>query len=144
MSKFDMSGGQFRIRPAGDPTFSPVADQEYVDAGSTYITRDREVYFSHASGVVDIGTVVPVGAVIRSISVGVTEVFNGSDPRLMIGDVGDTDRLMTIDENDLTSINTYEAFSTYVCPGSTQLLATVLPDSSTTGEGLIVITYTEV
>ena len=144
MPYMDMSGGQLRIRPDGDPTFSPIADRSYVDEESKCLVRERELRFSYASGVVNVGTALPAGSIVKTVSVLVVTPFDNTGPTLTVGDAGDAARFMTAAENDLTIAKQYDAYCTYYYASAEQVTATITPAGSVNGVGLIVITYTEV
>lgn len=85
---------------------------------------------------------IPAGARVISRRVIVEETFDGSSPTVTLGDAGDPDRLMADSDSDLTAGADYEVREpTVLYADQTELLATLVPDSSTQGAGVILVEY---
>lgn len=85
---------------------------------------------------------IPACARVIARRVIVEETFDGSAPTIVIGDAGTADRLMTDSDSDLTAVADYEVREPAVLyADETELLATLVPDSSTQGAGVILVEY---
>lgn len=85
---------------------------------------------------------IPAGARVISRRVIVEETFDGSSPTVTLGDAGDPDRLMADSDSDLTAGADYEVREpTVLYADQTELIATLVPDASTQGAGVILVEY---
>lgn len=85
---------------------------------------------------------VPAGARVIARRAIVEESFDGASPTITLGDAGDADRLMAESDADLTAVADYEVREpTVLYADETELLATLVPDASTQGAGVILVEY---
>ena len=85
--------------------------------------------------------IVAAGTVITSVSILILNGFNDPASTLSIGDSGDPQRLMSTTDNAPNVAGTYTVEPAYKYIGSTQLILTINPGTSTVGNGLILINY---
>jgi hypothetical protein len=95
----------------------------------------------NSSSPVDIGAVLPSGAIVKKVIVSVSQAFDGTAPTLTIGDVGDTDRLMLDAEIDLKTVGVYVSDIFHLYGANTQVTGTLVPDSSTVGQASVLVEY---
>lgn len=95
-------------------------------------SRKVSLTFSNG-GATNIGDILPAGARVLYSNVNVTVAFNGTIPTLVIGDLGNTGRLMESDDNDLAEVTLHKSEKLYTYISATQLLVTLVIDGSTTG-----------
>lgn len=141
----------------GTITFS--ADHSYLwDAdGSTWvdigpstvaslakITKTREVPLVFGSSAsLNVGTVIPIDGRILRACVNVTQAFNGTAPTVCIGDGGDNDRFMKVEENNLKETGCYWIDTFYTMLAETQILAAYSADSSSQGAATLFVEWSE-
>lgn len=89
----------------------------------------------------NIGAAVPANAKVLEARVNVTQAFDGTTPTITIGDGSDPDRLMTIDENDLTETGLFDAPVQYIYGISTQLTATLSVTGATQGQCNVTVVF---
>jgi len=77
-------------------------------------------------GVIPVGSPVAINGIVIGVIVNVSVAFDGDTPAtLIIGDVGDTDRLMTNAEVDLSKVGRYLVDPYYLYASATQVNATL-------------------
>lgn len=91
-------------------------------------------------GANNLGSEIPSGAIIKKVSVNVTQAFDEA-PTLDIGDAGDPDRFMSNAELDLGTVGLYVSDVHYLYGADTQMLATLSDDSQTTGQCQVLVEY---
>lgn len=89
------------------------------------------------SGANNVGDPVDTDGITNRFLVNVTQAFDGSAPTLTIGDSGDPDRFMTVDECDLKTVGVYVVDVHHLYGSSTQVTATLTPDGSTQGQASV-------
>lgn len=94
-----------------------------------------------SSGSLNIGAALPANATALTVSVNVTQAFNGTSPTITIGDAGDADRLMTAVGNNLKEAALFIAENSYLYSLSTQLTATYVASGSSAGAAQIIVHY---
>jgi len=95
----------------------------------------------NTSSPLNIGAVVPSGAIITKVVVNVTQAFDGTAPTLNIGDSGDADRLMDEDEIDLKTVGIYVSDLHHLYGSNTQIEAAYVADSSAVGQASLLVEY---
>jgi hypothetical protein len=105
--------------------------------------RQRSVNFTYTSGALNVGATVPENGRVLSVTVAVTQIFNGTAPTLIVGDAGDVDRHVASDEVDLKTVGVYVNNVSHLYGSETQITALLVPDSSGTGVGNITVVYAE-
>ncbi len=122
-----------------DDTWVEISNQDsaQTDAQTYEITLTST---SNASGAIH---TISNGRRVTFVTVSVNQAFN-SNASLTVGDAGQVDRLMTSDENDLTSEGDYSTNPSYVyATGSdTPINFYFEANGSTTGNAVVAITYT--
>jgi hypothetical protein len=103
----------------------------------------RTVDIIHTSGAVNVGAEVSANGRVLTISINVTQAFNGTAPTLTVGDAGDADRFATVDESNLKEAGLYRLDVSHLYSVLTQVTATVVPDGSSAGAANITLTYAE-
>lgn len=83
----------------------------------------------------------PPRSLITSVSVLLTEVFSDSASSISIGDSINSSRFFSSNDISLNQLGTYIVDTVYKYNTSTQILLTINPGTSTTGQGLITINY---
>lgn len=73
-----------------------------------------------------------LGERVVTIQIVVTEVFDGINPSLSVGDIGDTSRLMTAQQCDLTQLGEDESNPGYQYAVNTQTIITLNPGAGAT------------
>jgi hypothetical protein len=115
------------------------ADSSVTDAQSVEI----EVEFNSATnGLIH---TISSGRRVSFVTVTVVTPFNGTAPTIAVGDAGSNSRLMTADQNDLTTIADYSTTPSYTYSNSgsdTDIEYYFDPGNSTSGKAVIAITYT--
>jgi hypothetical protein len=101
----------------------------------------KTVAITHADSTVNIGTILPSTATILRVLINVTAVFDGTTPTLSIGKSGAVAELMATTEIDLKTVAVYVNNVRTYYSSATQLLATLVSDSSTTGEATLLVEY---
>jgi hypothetical protein len=84
---------------------------------------------------------IPAGARIISTSVQITTAFDDAAATLTVGDSGDTDRLMTIDQNVPNETGEYESSAPHQYGAITDINLYISAGTSTMGAGVVVIVY---
>jgi hypothetical protein len=93
----------------------------------------------------NLGSAVPNAGIAEMITVNVTQAFNGTTPQLKIGDSGDDDRHMTIDEVDLETVGKYVVHLYHKYGSSTQVVANLaIGGSPTAGQCDVVMNWAQV
>lgn len=95
------------------------------------------------SGALNVGAAVSANGRVLSVYINVTQVFNGTVPTLIVGDAGDTDRFVLTTEVDLKTVGVYKLDMAHLYSVSTQVIATIAPDGSTTGAANVTLVYAE-
>lgn len=122
-------------------------DSTWVDIGPnsalSNVLRKRSVTvdFNDSDGAINIGAVVPVGAIVTRVKANVTQVFNGTTPTLKVGDAGDDDRLMTDQQVCIDVVGLYVTENLHTYGSATQLIATLAKGSSTQGQVDVCVEY---
>lgn len=122
-----------------DNIWVKVADKDSSESDAQTV----EIEIDHTSTSDTIYTV-SGGSRVTFVTVTVTEQFNGLNPTLSVGDADDNARLMTDDQNDLTSLGAYSTTPSYIYSGSQDVDITFTFDAanSTSGKAVIAISYT--
>jgi len=94
-----------------------------------------------SSGSINIGAALPANATALRVSINVTQAFNGTAPTVTVGDIGDTDRLMTAVGNNLKDATLFVAENSYLYSLSTQLTVTYVASASGSGAAQIIVHY---
>lgn len=117
-----------------------IADKDSSDTDAQTV----EVEITHETDVNDVIYTVSGGSRVTFVTVTVTEQFNGLNPIISVGDADDTARLMTNDQNDLTSLGAYSTTPSYIYSGSqdVDITFTFNAANSTSGKAVIAISYT--
>jgi len=123
------------------PTSSSV--KAYVDAAQAASTGMDGVTatFTHTDGTLDIGDILPVGAIVLSSKIVITTAFDGTAPTLTIGTTLSSDAVQTTALNDPTTVGTYANELAWTIDGDRQLEIDIVPDGSTQGGGVVVVEY---
>ena len=143
----DGGDGEYRLYIANqsDPsqashlTLIGTADSAVTDAGTLTSTFD----YTTGSGTVALGNI-SSGSKVTSVVISVGTAFDGTDPEVTVGDDGDSSRLITADESDLTDTSTpYESTPNYVytAASDTSISAYLSLNSATQGEVTVTVTY---
>lgn len=118
----------------------------WVDGGPSTLTlsgvlQRRSVDLAYTdAGVVNVGSALPANARVLGVKLGVTQAFNGAGPTLTVGDAGDADRFMTVDQCDLTEASVQVTDTSHLYSLSTQVTATLSAAGASAGMvNLIVI-----
>jgi len=111
--------------------------------GSKHILQ-RTVDIAYTdTGVINIGAAVSANGRVSGVWINVTQVFNGTAPTVTIGDAGSATRFALAAEIDLKTTGVYKLDASHLYSLSTQVFATLVPDSSTTGAANITLYYAE-
>jgi hypothetical protein len=105
-------------------------------------TREASLAFGTSSPL-NIGTTIPQYGRVLRVCVNVTQAFNGTVPTVEIGDAGDTNRYMTVDENNLKATGVYWSDTFYMVASATQLIATYVADTSSAGACTVFVEWSE-
>lgn len=93
----------------------------------------------------NVGSAVPTDGIVESITVNVTQAFNGSSNDLKVGDSGDDDRHMTVDEVDLETVGKYIVHLYHRYGALTQVVANLaVGGSPTAGQCEVVMNWAQV
>jgi hypothetical protein len=93
----------------------------------------------------NLGSAVPTDGIAQTITVNVTQAFNGTTPELKIGDSGDDDRHMTVDEVDLETVGKYVVHLYHKYGASTQVVANLaIGGTPSAGQCDIVMNWAQV
>lgn len=84
---------------------------------------------------------IPAGARIVFTQIQITTAFDDPAATLTLGDAGDTDRLMTADQNVPSETGEYESHVGYQYASITNVNLIVNKGTSTQGAGVVVIAY---
>lgn len=143
----DLTGGNIEF--TGDHNYQwDATGGTWVDIGPSTAEgkkakNERVDLAFNSSSPLNVGTALPAGARVQWVKVNVTQAFNGTtESTLSVGDAVDTDRLMTIAEVDLSEVGLYVSTVNYTYSSSTQVIATYVQDSATTGTATIEVLYT--
>jgi len=121
----------------------------WVDIGPSSATGSKHVLQRTVdiaytdSGAINVGAAVSANGRVSGIWVNVTQIFNGIAPTLTIGDAGSATRFALTAETDLKTVGVYKLDVSHLYSISTQVTATLVPDSSTTGAANITLYYAE-
>jgi hypothetical protein len=144
----DLTGGAIEF--TGDHAYMWDADGgSWVDIGPTALSATKQVLQRSVdiaytdSGAINVGAAVSANGRVSGIWVNVTQVFNGTTPTLIVGDAGNTSRLALAAEIDLKTVGLYKLDASHLYSVSTQVTATLVPDSSTTGAVNVTLHYAE-
>jgi hypothetical protein len=116
----------------------------YIAATKVMKTERGAVSHSNSEGQeVNVGDALPANAVVLGAVVAVSEVFDGATPTLKIGEPigGTTDRIMTTAECDLKTVGIYKVDTRHLYGSSQQVVATITPDTSSTGHATVDLIY---
>lgn len=83
----------------------------------------------------------PAGTKILTCQIIIQSDFNDAAATLSVGDSGDDDRYMQVQENVPSASGEYEANRYYLLPGVTTIELKITPGTSTQGSGQVVIEY---
>jgi hypothetical protein len=144
----DLAGGA--VEYLGDHAYMwDVEGGSWVDIGPSTITATKQVLQRTVdiaytdSGAINVGAAVSANGRVSGIWINVTQVFNGTTPTLTVGDAVGADRYVTTAEVDLKTVGLYKLDASHLYSVSTQVTATLVPDSSTTGAANITLHYAE-
>ena len=123
-----------------DNTWVKIADKDSSETDAQTV----EIEITHETDITDVIYTVSGGSRVTFVTVTVTEQFNGLNPTFSVGDADDNARLMTEDQNDLTSLGAYSTTPSYIYSGSQDVDITFTFDAanSTSGKAVIAISYT--
>lgn len=85
--------------------------------------------------------IVAANTVITSVSIIILTPFTDVAATLAIGDAGDPNRLLATTDNAPSVAGTYTVDPAYKYTGSTQLILTINPGTSSAGNGIILLNY---
>ena len=119
-------------------TLIGTADSAVADSGTLTNTFD----YTTGTGSVILGNI-SSGSKVTSVTVTVNTAFDGTSPTLTVGDSGDSDRLMTADDNDLEDAFAYETNPNHVYTNTvdTQVSAFLTVNSATQGNVTVTVSY---
>lgn len=125
---------------------SPGAAGQYLAIANTVPTwvepPSRSIEFNYGDASPKLLLVInPPKSLITSISVVLTEVFTDNLSSITIGDSANPARFLSSSDISLNNLGTYIVDSPHKYNTSTQILLTINPGTSTTGQGLITINY---
>lgn len=122
-----------------DNQWVKVADKDSSESDAQTV----EIEIDHTS-TSDVIYTVSGGSRVTFVTVTVTEQFNGLNPTISVGDADDNARLMTEDQNDLTSLGVYSTTPSYIYSGGqdVNITFTFNAANSTSGKAVIAISYT--
>ena len=123
-----------------DDEWIKIADKDSSETDAQTV----EIEITHETDVSEIIHTVSGGSRVTFVTVTVTENFNGPNPVLTVGDDENDARLMTADQNDLTSLGAYSTTPSYIYSGEGDVNITFTFDASgsTAGKAVIAISYT--
>ena len=123
-----------------DNVWVKIADKDSSDTDAQTV----EIEITHETDAADVIYTVSGGSRVTFVTVTVTEQFNGLNPTICVGDAEDNARLMTDDQNDLTSLGAYSTTPSYIYSGSqdVDITFTFNAANSTSGKAVIAISYT--
>lgn len=99
-----------------------------------------EVPFAWGDATPKAVVVVPVGKLVYGVQIAISEAFDGVGPSLAVGDSGQLDRLMAVNQNDPTAIGAYLTSPVYRYAGNTALSLAIVPGvGATAGRGLLTV-----
>jgi hypothetical protein len=102
----------------------------------------RKLSFNYNDGAtVNIGAVIPSGAIVRKITLAITTPFNDIAATLSVGTSGDADAYMLTTENDAQDAGTYEVSRLTSLGADTQAALAISAGTSTQGAGMLIIDY---
>jgi hypothetical protein len=101
----------------------------------------RTVSFAYNNASPKLVFPIPAGARIVFAQIQITTAFNDAAATLKLGDAGDDDRLMTVDQNMPDQVGEYESHTGYQYASVTNVNLTISPGASTQGAGVVVIAY---
>jgi len=112
-----------------------------LDVGVGILARQVQVTSANAGGpAVNIGAVLPTGAIVTGSSVNVTTAFDGSAD-LQLGRTGAADEIAPTSAFDLATIGTYVTEDAVTQPASAQLEALVGGTAVTVGQADIIVFF---
>lgn len=133
----------------GDHIYLWDADgSDWVDVGPTQeisnVERNIKATLAYTdSGDNNIGSAVPAGAVVNKFLINVTQAFTDNSATLKIGDASDDDRFVETKEVKLKTVGLYVADCFYEYGTSTQIIANLVPGTSTAGQVTILGIYSK-
>lgn len=114
----------------GSVTPAQVADAEEIQ------TQE----FQYNSGTVAMFSI-PANAKIISCSIEMQNAFDGTGASIIVGDAGDTDRLMQASKNDPYEVSVYSSHESYEYAAATLINIIVTAGTATTGNGYVTLIY---
>ena len=87
----------------------------------------------------NIGVILPTNVRVTSVRINITTPYTGGGVTVTIGDVGDADRLVTVDEVDIASAGLYQIDLMHNYTSATQTVAYIT--SATAGAGYVMLDY---
>jgi len=122
-----------------DNTWVKLADQDSAQTDAQSI----EVFVTPSTPSSELIHTISNGRRVTFVTVTVTEAFD-KNATVSVGDSSDNSRLMTIDQNDLTSAGTYSTTPSYIYEFGTDTNINLYfnGNSSTVGNAIVAITYT--
>lgn len=95
-----------------------------------------------SAGSIDIGSPIPVGALVHETTIGVTTAFDGiTESTLAVGDVGNLNRFCGNGEVNLSKTGIYSIDNHYRYGSVSQVLGTYVQDGATVGAASVVVLY---
>lgn len=125
-----------------DITVQSLLGQEFLRISNTADSGLRTTYFDFHTytGATTILYPLLASSVVMSVSVVVTEIFDGFGPTMSIGTTGNLSLFLDEPEIDLLQVGQYSVDATELIPGATNLLMTLDTSFSVTGAGYVVVT----
>ena len=87
----------------------------------------------------NVGAILPTNVRVTSVRINITTPYTGGGVTVTIGDVGDADRLVTVNEVDIVSAGLYQIDLMHNYTSSTQAVAYIT--SATAGAGYVMLDY---
>jgi len=109
---------------------------------NTGLMNHVKVTLTHTdTGDNNVGSALPSGAVVMSVSANVSQVFDGSVNELKVGDGVDDDRFLGVAGNDLTEVMLFRSEHQYLYGSSTQVIANLVATGASQGQVEVLVKY---
>ena len=89
----------------------------------------------------NVGSALPSGSIVISVSANVTQAFDGSTNELKVGDAVDDDRFLPVSGNELAEVMLFKSEQQYLYGSSTQIIANLVATAASQGQVEVLITY---
>lgn len=119
---------------------------EWVDIGpapeETAVVKNARITLAYTDTGVNLIKNIPANAIHAKVIVSVTQIFDGTTPVLIVGDVADPDRHMTTQGQNLAVVGVYETTNLYLYGAPTDINVTLtIGGVPTQGQALVYIEY---